>query len=325
MPDMFGANKNGSGEFMERATMVLHRSRAIWAGRALAGILAAFPLGGCERSPAAGPNGTTGEAPAAALIQEKFAAKSEGCASVGRDDGPGAGTPETHGAPQREEGPVQVTQHPSGMYLATRIIGIWNDFGGASRSELAFSTQGADSEAIILCPRVGGGYRFEVRLEALAQTEQQARAGVASLRVENIDALDSGALRLQSDVRAQDFLAGAVLPTSIGIADPGVLRSAVILAGLPTSVSYSFHGSTSSGTIGAIAFNGSRAELNAGGGDTLLAGSWDESFLSAENGTVLVAGDHPALTVSSDNGSIYAWLLPARTSLAQLDSSNGDA
>jgi hypothetical protein len=245
--------------------------------------------------------GDAGSAPPTARAEFEQA-----CEDVRADDGPGQGSADTHGVPQRSDGEIEIRQQGA-EFVATRSVSIVNDFVGAAQSDVRLESFNGN---VIACERDGGGYRMLVQLYGVGASEAEARRAVESLEVRHDDMLLADGLTLETRVESTAN---------------GLRHGASIHAGLPVAPDHAFDFRTANGATMAGAFHGRSAQLASANGFVILSGSWDAARLASENGNVSATGDYAELDASSSNGAVSAILLTARSLVARLSTSNGPA
>lgn len=234
--------------------------------------------------------------------------------------GPGAGTPATHGTPQRTDGPVTVTVGPNG-FVAAKDVAVANDFGGSPAARLKLSTQNG---AVRAAAGPGGGYQLAAHLEGSGKTEQEARAALDTLTVVNLDSLDTGLLDLALEVRFADLPAPVPTPVPIPSTSVGTLqRSARLSAALPAAPSEELRLETTNGAIGVEGLHGSRLAARTSNGAIHAAGAWDAADLRTTNGAIHLDGLFNDLDADTTNGAIGGTIASQRTCKQTLQTTNG--
>jgi hypothetical protein len=224
----------------------------------------------------------------------------------------GTGSAVSHGQPQRNDGPVEVAQDGQG-FVARQVVTISNDFGGANSADVTFSTVNGNVAA---CPGGQGGYGVRVSLQARGMSAQEAQAQLATMSVQNTDALAGVTLHVTTQVTFGQ-------PVQIGGVTSTGQRTASILSALPAAPSYVFRHSTTNGNVEAPGFSGTSAQLDATNGSVALNGRWDQASASVTDGFVSVNGDFASLSASSTNGDVHAGMQTRRSSSASVSSTNG--
>ncbi len=219
---------------------------------------------------------------------------------------PGSGSPESHGEPVVEEGPVDV-QRDGQTWRARRTVTITNDFGGASRSSVSVSTP-AGSLAIApgaVDEAPAGGYGIRVELQASGVTEDQARSAVEAMRVRHSDALDGGTLRLETVVDA-----GGVDPRDPA-RDPLAARAIAVAGGgsvtyaLPAGPVHDVEAETGAGSVSVANLDAGTLAISTGAGSVALTGvAGGRVAARTGGGSVDASGvDATDVVLESDGGS----------------------
>lgn len=235
----------------------------------------------------------------------------EQCAALDGGTVPGAGSADSHGMPQRDEGMVQTQPDGSG-FSASRTVSIANDFGGAGAAQVALTTGNGNVQS---CVVDGGGYRIVVMLEGHGPTAEAARAALDAIKVKHADMLDNGTLALNTQVEFG------------GQNDTSVQSRATIVAGLPRAASYTFDHNSNNGNVAAQGFSGDSAKLNTGNGNVMLDGGWGQVMLTGSNGNVAAMLDTArslSATGTTGNGMVDVQLRRTGTPGYDLSASVGN-
>jgi uncharacterized protein involved in outer membrane biogenesis len=221
--------------------------------------------------------------------------------------GGGGGTPGTERAFTRQDSAVTVVPDlVTGGYTATQIVTLSNDDAGASHVSLDLR----NAAGSISSSPTSEGYQIQITLTAMADTEAQARAAVASMGIAHRDAVAGSTLYLSNEVKFGP--------------DPGSdSRLAAVAATVPAAPGYRLYQAIPAGSNSSSGLHGSRAQLDSASGAATLSGTWDAADVNSVSGAVTVSGDIPDLQVSSISGALTATLACARSTTAMLDTTSG--
>jgi hypothetical protein len=233
--------------------------------------------------------------------------------------GADAGTPATHGAPQRTDSPVTVTLGTNG-FTAAKDVTVRNDFGGAGNARTGL---GSRNGGITVSAWDQGGYLLAAHLEGGGSTEQEARAALDTLAVVTQDSLSGGVLDLGLLVKFNDPAPPAPTPLPIQLGD-SLRRSASIVASLPAGPAEMLQASTTNGGVKVDGLHGPSLTLDSTNGDLTTGGSWDQARLDTTNGAIHLAGTTNDLDASSTNGAIDGTLESSRSSHQSVATTNGN-
>lgn len=285
---------------------------------ALSLLLAALLSAGCISEPSESPQGPVGDEEPAGQSDEgaSFAPPPEDPEQADEPTGQNAGTPVEHGTPQRTDGPVQVRAEGT-QYVATRVVTVQNDFGGADQSRLVLSTFNG---AIALQPSADGGYLFTAELHGRGATEQDARQALDLLELQSTDDLQGTRLELSFALVANP---PAALPVPI-VLPSGVTNGAWFQLAVPPEPAHDIEVGTDNGAIGSVGLHGPRLEAGTTNGAISADGAFDVTVVRTTNGAIgLGGGTFNDVTAQTDNGAIAVELDPLRTSAVQLTTDNG--
>jgi hypothetical protein len=241
-------------------------------------------------------------------------------AASGAPAGPNAGSPATHGLPQRTETPVKV-ELGAGGYVASKDVTVRNDFGGAANAKLRLATQNG---AIAAAAWSQGGYQLAAHLEGRGKTEQEARAALDTLAVDNQDTLAGGLLGFGLQVKFNEPPAPLPVTPPVGLPQVNTLqRSASIVASLPAAPAEDLGVDTTNGHIRVEGLHGPRLDADTTNGALDVAGAWDAAKLDTTNGGIHLAGLVNDLHADTTNGGIDGTLESQRTCTQSLETTNG--
>lgn len=200
-----------------------------------------------------------------------------------------------------------VTVLPTGAgWTASRTVTLSNDDGGATAAVVNF----ANVSGSIASSPSSEGYQVQVTLTAEGGTEQEARALLATLSVAHRDALGSGVLYLDNEVR-------------FGPYNGSRMRTATVSAALPPDLDYRLAQRITAGTASSSGLQGAAAALETTAGAITLSGTWDAAALNSSSGGVTVSGDIADLQAATVSGSVQATLACVRGTRADLETVSG--
>ena len=225
--------------------------------------------------------------------------------------GGGGGNPAGGGTArdyERTESEPAVLPNGSGGFTASRVVTISNDDAGASRAVVSLAVPNGSLNS----SPGSSGYQIQVTLSAEGDTEQEARAKLASMSVAHRDGVGGDTLYLQNEIE--------LAPVA-----NGENRIATVTATLPAALSYELYQSVENlGPVGSSGLSGTLARIEGENASANLSGTWDEATVYSSNLGVTVSGDVASLQAASNNGTVQASIPGTRNAVAILDSSNGN-
>jgi DUF4097 and DUF4098 domain-containing protein YvlB len=228
--------------------------------------------------------------------------------------GANAGSPATHGTPQRTESPVTV-EREGNRYVARRNVTVTNDYGGATAASLTLHTRNG---GVAVQPWDDGGYRLHARVEARADTEQAARETLAAIEVATVDDLGP-VLTLRMEARFREPAATS-LPVRLG---DQLSWGATLSAWLPPEPILALEARTTNGAVAVRGMHGPEAEAHATNGAIALDGAWQLAQLVTTNGPIVVSGTAADVQATTTNGAVTGTVEVPRGGRHRLESTNG--
>ncbi|MHB1261702.1 MAG: DUF4097 family beta strand repeat-containing protein [Thermoplasmatota archaeon] len=266
--------------------------------------------------------------PRSALVLLVAAVVASGCISDATEPQPGqapddarpptganAGTATSHSSPTRTEGSVQVRQE-GGQYVATKVITVDNDFGGASRSHVVSMTFNG---AVALQPSQDGGYHLTATLHGRGASEPDARQALDLLELQNTDDLRDGSLELSFALTANT---PSMLPLPVVLAN-GVNNGAAYLLQLPPEPAHDVEVGTSNGAIAVVGLHGPNYKAGTSNGAIAANAAFDRVEAQTTNGAISLGGAFNDVDGQTTNGAIAVALDPTRTATVRLATTNG--
>ena len=225
-----------------------------------------------------------------------------------------AGSPSSHGSPDRDDGSVDAGPE-GGQYVARRTVTIDNDFGGAARSEILLSSFNG---GVSVVPSPDGGYHLVAELYGRGTTEDDARQALDLLTLTNEDDLGQGTLRL-SFVLASGTPDPVPLPIGLprSLGNGGTFRLEV-----PTQPAHDLEIQTSNGGVTVARMHGPLVQADSSNGGIEVTGDFTELDLSTSNAGIDLDGTFHDVAARSSNGGISADLQPTRSGKVLLSTSN---
>jgi hypothetical protein len=214
--------------------------------------------------------------------------------------GDNAGTSSAHGVAERTETGITVEKQGTNSYVARKTVTLRNDFGGASAADVTLTTAvgGIDAD-----DWSDGGYRVVVHLATNGQTEQEARARMAQMKVAHTDTLSSGRLTLKTAVTG-----------------PG---GGGIDADLPPEPSYRLTMSADTGGVSTSGLGGSVLTLDADTGGIQAFGSFNTVTLTTDTGGIEVEGVINSLRATVGTGGFSGAIEASATGTYTIDVDTG--
>jgi hypothetical protein len=206
--------------------------------------------------------------------------------------GVNAGTPSTHGTPERVESAVSV-QSPGllggNQYVASKTITITNDFGGARQATVSLST---GAGGVTTSAWGEGGYKLVALLQARASTEAEARRQLEAMALVHTDRLSGSTLELASSVRT---------PSN---PPQGVSHSGTLTQSLPREPAYRISLDAGSGGATSQGLGGPSITADTGSGGIRIDGSFARLVADAGSGGIDLQGTANQVEVDTGSGGI---------------------
>lgn len=216
----------------------------------------------------------------------------------------------SHPAAARDETPVMVTGVPL-RYTASMSITIHNTLAGFPGAAAHFSSPGGP----VMVSAGGDGYVVVAKLSATATTEADARAALATIHLDNADAVDGGVLRVSAVGRMDDLATNPTLLQSTN-------RDLDLDVKLQPSLAYALQADSSGGAVHVSGLHGPDLQASSSGGTvTVTSCAFTTLRVTSSGGAVTVeSSSADAARVSSSGGAVDATL---RGRSATISSSGG--
>lgn len=228
--------------------------------------------------------------------------------------GPGSGSADAHGDPMVDEGEVD-TAMSAFLWEARQDIVIYNDFGGASLSQVEAASQNG---FVHVMPSDNGDYRVVIELSAYGMTPQQAQQRLESMTVVHADELAGDVLQLSTIVEFDD--PDSMLPFLDG---PG--GGAHITYYLPRAPGHDLRLATSNGDIEILDLQGPAFTAETSNGDIFVSHvTVDSLSAGTANGDITLEGVADKVAAAASNGDILAAITSVHAGSYALATSNGD-
>jgi hypothetical protein len=225
--------------------------------------------------------------------------------------GVNAGTPSTHGTPERVESAVSV-QSPGllggNQYVASKTITITNDFGGARQATVSLST---GAGGVTTSAWGEGGYKLVALLQARASTEAEARRQLEAMALVHTDRLSGSTLELASSVRT---------PSN---PPQGVSHSGTLTQSLPREPAYRISLDAGSGGATSQGLGGPSITADTGSGGIRIDGSFARLVADAGSGGIDLQGTANQVEVDTGSGGVSARLCPGASGTWSFDTGSG--
>jgi Putative adhesin len=228
-----------------------------------------------------------------------------------------AGSPGSHGSPQRDEGAVS-TQTEGGQVVARRTVTIDNDFGGASRSAILATTFNG---GVVLEVSSDGGYHLTAELQGRGATPDEAREALDAVRLDNSDDLRGDTLEL-SFIITSGPLGSNGFPFPIGPATSRSNGGSLHLA-VPSEPAHDLEAGTSNGGIDVLGLHGPHVKAGSSNGGIHLEGAFEKAEVGTSNGAIELLGILNGIDGQTSNGRITAAFRSTESGQVSLSTSNG--
>lgn len=227
--------------------------------------------------------------------------------SAAPPEGAQAGSPSSHGGPDRDETGVTV-QRQGSSWIARKTITLANDFGGASRSDIDLGTLNG---AVKVSAGGDGGYKVVAALFGQGNTEAQARDALDRLRYSEDDSLDGSTLGLSVHVSST----GQQLPN-------GASHGASFTVTLPPQPSHAIDADSSNGAMTVSGLHGGMLSLGSSNGQISVEGTFAKLVADTSNGPISLSGTFNTVSADTSNGAITATVRAAASGTLAFETSN---
>lgn len=241
------------------------------------------------------------------------AADADDPGTAGAPRGSEAGSPSSHGTPQRADGPVEVRSE-GGQFVARRTVTVVNDFGGAAESALTLK---AFNGGVAVQASDNGGYQFRAELYGRGATEDQAREALGALRLDATDSLSGGRLTLGFTLTSGD------LPVALPLVSGNANNGGGFALFVPPQPGHEVTAESSNGGVSVEGLHGPSLTVDTSNAGVHVAGAFGAVDLDTSNGGIDLDGTFHDVKADTSNAAVHADLSPARSGRFEAKTTNG--